>query len=262
MGRVASPTAEKSTLPSIRLYHFLVLVLFLSVPFWWIGWRVDGWQLPGRLPLSALMVVTPAAAGLILTWRDSGRPGIRAMLGRHRVRIAAGTKRWWVLSVAVMPAVLAVSFAPVMVTQEVDAIQLLPSLGTVGITFALFLVAAAIEEVGWTAYATDDAVILYGHLGAGIVLGAAWAAWHLVPWLQAGHPAGWVTAQSGFTILLRILQVLVYHRTGRSVVPSILLHATANLALIPGGGRLYDPVRASSVLLVVVLASAHGNRSR
>ena len=119
-------------------------------------------------------------------------------------------------------------------------------------TLALFLAAAAIEEIGWTAYATDDAIVVFGCLGAGIVLGAAWAVWHVLPWLQAGHSGVWVAAQCAFTVLLRMLQVVVYAHTDRSVPAAILLHATANLGLIPGEGRLYDPVSASVGLLLVV----------
>ncbi len=210
--------------------------------------------MPGGLPLSALMVVTPAVAGATLAWRDAGWRGVRVLFGRFRVGLRRGSAWWWCLSAVALPVVLIVAHTSVFVAPGGDALDRLPPPQVLASASLLFLGAAAIEEVGWTAYATADAVALFGQLGAGIVLGTVWAGWHVIPWLQMGHPVGWVAAQSVFTVLLRTLQLLIYGRTAGSALAATLLHATANLALLPGMRSRYDPMLASVGLLVVVFS--------
>ncbi len=246
----------------MKLARFCGGVLLLSTPFWWLGWRVHDPSLPGGLPASALMVVAPAAVGVLLAAMESGRAGLRALWVPTRVRITRRRALWWMASAATMPCVLAASLLPLARLGDFPDVLALPGPGALALLGALYLVAAAVEEIGWTGYATDEAVQRFGEAGGGALLGTVWAVWHIVPWLQMGHSAGWIVAQCSFSVLLRVLQVTVYAETGRARTPVVLLHATANLSLIPDDGRLYDPLLASIILLVPVSVARRVGRRR
>lgn len=49
-------------------------------------------------------------------------------------------------------------------------------------------VSAAAEESGWMGYAVDPIHARTSALNAGLVLGGAWAVWHLVPLVHAHRP--------------------------------------------------------------------------
>src|SRR5262245_50618595 len=64
---------------------FFLLVLLLSVPFWLTGPIVEklfGGPLLIKLPISALWLVNPLVASIILTSRESGSEGVKHLLSR------------------------------------------------------------------------------------------------------------------------------------------------------------------------------------
>lgn len=249
-------TSAASAHPTWKLHRFSLVVLACSVPFWWFGSAVDGVELPGRLPVSALMFVVPALVAAYFVVRSAGWAGARRFVRRLRPRVEPGTVLWWAVAAFVMPIVLAIALGIRHAENGVPTGMLRPAPLTVTLSFLMFLAAAAAEELGWTAYATDVARSYLTDVRAGLVIGAYWAAWHVIPWLQAGHPASWVVGQIVFTVLLRVLLVAVYRNTGRQVAAPVLLHATANLGLIPGDGVLYDPLLAAALVApLVVLVS-------
>ena len=56
-----------------------------------------------------------------------------------------------------------------------------------------------------------------GALGAAVILGVAWAAWHVVPWSQT-HEATWVAWHALATVALRVLIFWVFCTPGGSVL--------------------------------------------
>lgn len=232
-------------------------MIVCSVPLWWLGSSDVGIELPGNLPSSALMFVVPAFVASYFVIGASGWAGWWHFVRRLGPRVASGTLLWWGVAALTMPIALGAALATHLFGSgaSVEALDTTPV--SVSLAFAMFLVAAAFEELGWSAYATDVARTYLTDLRAGLVIGAYWAAWHVIPWLQAGHSASWVVAQSAFTVVLRVLLVVVYRNTGRQVSAAVLLHATANIGLIPANGALYDPFLAAAFLApLVVLALA------
>jgi membrane protease YdiL (CAAX protease family) len=136
-------------------------------------------------------------------------------------------------------------------------------IGTALVLFALFFVSGVVEELGWSGYAIDPLQARYGALNGALIVGTVWAAWHLIPLLQAGRAFDWIVAWTLGTLGLRILTVWIYNNTGRSVFATAVFHAVCNLSwqLFPIAGSAYDaritgPLEALAALVVITIWGA------
>ncbi|MEJ2216191.1 MAG: CPBP family intramembrane metalloprotease [Gemmatimonadota bacterium] len=236
---------------------YLALVFVLSLPLWVLGGVYPRELLPG-VPLSALMVLCPAAAALILAWRERGRAGVvglaRRVLDFSRVRRA----RWYAPTLLMMPLIAVAAYGVMRVLgREVPQLQV-PWAAVPGMSL-MILVAAVAEELGWSGYATPRMQERMTVLQTGLVLGLATALWHLVPLLEVGRTPEWAAWQAGNLVAARVLLVWLYNATGGSVAATALCHATVNLSwqLFPNQGSHYDPrIVGLITALVAVVAFA------
>jgi membrane protease YdiL (CAAX protease family) len=114
-----------------------------------------------------------------------------------------------------------------------------PLLGLVyGLSIPLFDLGGVLEELGWRGFALPHLEKrMPSPLAATIFLGELWAAWHLPSWTPTfltsrEPPQEWIGQMSAFflgTIALAILMTYLFHRTGGSILPAVILHGTANL---------------------------------
>jgi hypothetical protein len=94
-------------------------------------------------------------------------------------------------------------------------------------------------------------------LPASLLLGLIWAAFHIVPLLEAGRALAWIGWWTLGTVGLRVLLIWIYNNTGHSVFAAALCHAMANLSSIGPfldfgpGGFSYDAQQISGILLAV-----------
>jgi uncharacterized protein len=93
-----------------------------------------------------------------------------------------------------------------------------------------FFIAGLCEELGWSGYAIDPLQARWGALGAGLLMGLVWAAWHWVPLVQAHRSATWIGWWSLYTVALRVVIVWLYNNTGKSVFAASLFHAFSNVS--------------------------------
>ncbi len=251
-GEAFPETTRWGTDVQASLHRYALAVLICSLPFWWLGQNAQV-ELPAQLPISALMVVVPGLVAICIAVRSGGLSGALALVRTFRPRLRPRTGAWWAVACLTMPAVFGVVWS----LQTLEGVPVWDvSVGTawrLALALLVFLVAAAIEELGWTAYATALARDRGLVPRAGLVLGGYWAAWHVIPWFQAGHSISWVVAQSAFTVMLRVLMVVVYRKACQQAATAIPLHATANLGLVPGDGTLYDPMLTTAVLAPAIL---------
>lgn len=250
-------SARGSSHRSFQMY--LLLVIALSVPFWLIG-AVAGQRLPlpVNLPLSALMAVCPLGAAVLLVYRDAGRTGVRRLLEDVVDYRRLKPKIWYVPCLALIPGIYLLSYGVMRLL-----VRPLPephiSLLAIPLLFIGFFVAAACEEAGWTGYAVDPLRARWSALATGIVLGAVWGAWHVIPDIQAHESVAWIVWQRGvYDVALRVLLVWLYSNTGRAVLAAVLAHDTDNVswALFPNNGSHYDPAIAGPITAVVALIVA------
>jgi membrane protease YdiL (CAAX protease family) len=240
-----------------RVMPFLGLVVAGSVPFWVAGSVAadPSLGLPVDLPVSALMVACPVGAAAALTYRDHGVAGVRRLL-RRVVDVERIRPRWWCAPIlGTLPTVAVCAY---LVQRSLGRALPAPALplGAVAGFTVLYLVSTACEQLGWTAYATDAMLERHDALASALVLGGVWAAWHVLPYVQAGRSTGWILWQSAFTVALRIVLTSAYLATDRSVAAAILVQTTADVSwsLFPRFGSHYDPAISGALLAAVAAA--------
>ena len=205
---------------------YFCLVVFAFSLFLWlledlVGDRAP--DIPIQLPLSSLMAFFPLVTACIFAYRKEKGKGIKELFQRVIDIRAIRRKVWYVPALLLMPAVLSASYL-VMLLMNVP----LPE-----------------PDLQWAMIPVFFAVF---------VIGAVWAVWHIVPWIQAGHDAVWIAWHGLVTVLLRIVIVWIYNNTGRSVLMAVLFHAGANVGffLFPNYGSHYDPMVTGIILAVMV----------
>ncbi|MEJ2292960.1 MAG: CPBP family intramembrane metalloprotease [Deinococcales bacterium] len=231
---------------------FFALTVALLIPFWALGFAAHVPGLPMNLPLSALGTFCPLIAAIILTRRQGGPGHVRRLLRRILDVGAIPRKRWLAPIVLLMPAVMTLSYLAMRAMGKTLPEPHIHALAVPALLLA-YLAAAAGEEVGWTAYATDALQARHGALTTALIVGAVWAAIHVIGFWQAHPSVPWIAWQCLVTLTLRIIMVWLYHHSGRSLFGIILFHATINLSvsLFPIGGSHYDPAVTAVILMAI-----------
>ncbi|MFR9768737.1 CPBP family intramembrane glutamic endopeptidase [Nocardia sp. SC052] len=222
---------------------FLGIVAALSIPFFVLavvrpgGIRVGAMQ----LPVSTVIFVLPVVVAAALTWRRGGSDLVALL--RRSVDGPAASLRWYALAVLLFPTLAVASHLLLRWAGQVGSALPL-SLAAAPAVIAMFGLAATCEELGWTGYATDPLQKRFGSTAAAVGLGLYWASWHLVGWLQAGHPKGWIAGWFAVTIAARVLIVWLHNNTGHGVTGAILSHAALNVS------AAYTPDLSESITTV------------
>jgi membrane protease YdiL (CAAX protease family) len=119
------------------------------------------------------------------------------------------------------------------------------------------------EEIGWRGYALDRLQVTWSALTSSLILGPAWALWHLPQFfikgtyqrsLGFGSTSFWIFMLS--IMMLSILHTWIYNNTRRSTLSAILFHFVVNFtgelfALTTRAEALSFALTILAVLLVV-----------
>lgn len=227
--------------------------------------------LPIDIPVSVggLVIWVPALAAIILSALQSGRSGLRRLLGKlffWRVGVL------WYLVALLAPAAIALSalglHAILGGTLPPFPAPLPGEFGQVGgptvavyLLLAVYFVLASMgEETGWRGYALPRLQVTYSALTASLLIGGVWAVWHLPLFLTSGAtqsqiPIGWYLPS---ILAMAVLFTWLYNSTNGSLLIATLFHATIQLTnvfipILPtavGGERPY----VLSVIITVVAA--------
>jgi membrane protease YdiL (CAAX protease family) len=232
---------------------FFVLVFVLALPFWLLGALAGGLTkaLPINLPISALGLVCPITAALILRYREHKSRGIKQLLGRVFDLQRTRQKIWYVPAILLMPAIMILSYVVMRLTGLPLPEPHIPFLA-IPIFFLVFFIGAIGEEVGWSGYAIDPLQDRWGAFQASLILGGVWAIWHIVPYIQTHNGPAWIAWQCIGTVGARVLIVWLYNNTGKSVFVTILFHAMLNVSefLFPNYGSHYDPAITGIIIII------------
>ncbi|NBC16776.1 MAG: CPBP family intramembrane metalloprotease [Bacteroidetes bacterium] len=245
------PTTAAQRTPSgaADLWGFLAFSHGWTWLFWGIiVWQgVDVWSTPWAMALFAIGGLGLPLGGAVMTGRVAGRSGLRD-LGRRLVDPRRIGGWWWAVILGLYPALklaaggLAVLFGAADAAfnlQEASALVVQPVDLLLYLGFVLLL-GPLPEEIGWRGYLLDRLQLRYSALGASVLVGLAWFAWHGPLFAMAGYYARAGGApdplQFGVAILLgAVLYTWIYNNTGRSVLAAILFHFSGNVS-----GELLD----------------------
>lgn len=228
---------------STSLRRRLLLLIYFSLAFA-ISWAVwiplaKGVTLPGFL--SVLAAFAPSIAGLILTYIDEGKEGLRNLA--CRLLSPAGIRWKWVLLCVLGPAIcflLGLGFYSLLsgeIPQLLDPAHIVTSpgqwyLGIIVFVY-IFVFTALGEEIGWRGYALPLLLIDGSSLRASLILGFCWFIWHLPLFWIAGDfhqqlPWTWFFLQ---IMGMSLLYTWFYHRTKGSLFIAMLFHTSGNAAV-------------------------------
>ena len=197
----------------------------------WPCFTAFAFMTPGPLRTLILFIgiFAPAIVALLLTAHAEGRRGVAALLGRLFVwRVGVG---WYVFATGFMAAVkiLVASIHRVAFDQW-------PRFGSASWIVMLFATFASVlvggqtgEEIGWRGYALPRLIERFGFTAASLILGVAWAVWHLPLFFARGADT---QGQSFPMYALQVTAISVamawlYVRT-ESLLLTMLMHSAIN----------------------------------
>lgn len=172
----------------------------------------------------AAMALGPSTSGLMLTALLGGHAGLRKLWSRMtRWRVDG---RWYAIALLTTPLIL----IPILSTMS----TVLNSAYTPRFQLALFpigLIAGALEEIGWSGFATPRLLQNHKLPEVGIGLGIIWAIWHMLADYSGNITtmgSDWFLWFSVFWVATlppyRLLMTWVYANT-ESVLIAALMHA-------------------------------------
>jgi membrane protease YdiL (CAAX protease family) len=234
-------------------FSFFPLVFALSIPIWLAGALTEHQLLPG-LPVSSLMTFCPLLAAAILVYAENKTAGVTTLLKRAFDYKRIRAKVWYAPMVLLMPGVMVLSYGLLRLTgSPVPPPQF--SILAPPAMFLMFFIAALGEELGWSGYIIDPMQDRWNALQASLLLGLVWAAWHIVPFVQAQRSPAWIAWQCLVLVATRVLLVWLYNNTGKSVFAVAVCHAMVNVTwqLFPVNGSYYDP-RVTGLIVTFLAA--------
>ncbi|MFC1483901.1 CPBP family intramembrane glutamic endopeptidase [Candidatus Neomarinimicrobiota bacterium] len=99
------------------------------------------------------------------------------------------------------------------------------------------------EEPGWRAYATPKLLQVFHPIVASAIVGIFWVVWHLPlyvfgNWSGMDQPLLWFFL---YAVALSIVMTWLYLRSGRGIIPVMLLHGATNVIFLyfPREGTLF-----------------------
>jgi membrane protease YdiL (CAAX protease family) len=216
----------------IRVAAFFALAFAISWAVWIPTALVSDSSPSLALTLFPIGLFGPAFAALALMAFFEGRVGVRRLVAPV-LKWRAGV-RWYPIVVLGPAAIVwvAASLSTLLGTPTAD-------FGSSQIPLAIpayvlfLLVEAAGEEIGWRGYALPRLQANLSALTSALIVGVAWALWHLPLFFIAGLPQTflpfvaflvWIVSQS-------VIFTWVYNGTRGSLLFAIVLHAAINLSI-------------------------------
>lgn len=212
--------------------HPVASFLAVTYGFTWTAWYLGYLVRSTRVALFVAIVVGgfgPAVGAIAVTRATGGsvREWLRSVL-RWRLPV-----RWYLAAVGVPAVVYAVAAALLVFA---GAGVRLSTAGRGALVFLAGLPVATLltggnEEFGWRGFLLARLQRRYDAFSASILVGLAWAGWHLpVYFLPLGLIEGSYALFVPFIVAVSVLLTWLYNETGGSVLLAMLMHGSVNSA--------------------------------
>ncbi len=245
------------------VFTFFALVFAWSWTFWWLAPLVKTDSPVAATALALVGGFGPSLAAVVVVACQGGRSGLRRWLSRC-LQWRVGWR--WLAGAFFFP-VACMGLAAAAHVALGGSLPRSPAAGHVllaAANFALvFLVGGPLgEEFGWRGYALPALQRRWGWRIASLVLGGAWALWHLPLFYSAGAvqshlPLGLFALSA---IASSVLFAWLFNRTEGSVLPVLVLHTAVNawssvipVMVLPDGSNLRPFQWVVGILVVAAL---------
>lgn len=234
----------KASTRKAKAFHFLAIVLILSIPFYLLN--LINLRLPMGLPPSVLMIVVPMITAIFMTFHESGKSGLMMMLRQTLHYPTRDDGCLLALSILAVPVMTALTYiiSLTLGRQDGAGVGAMPRWETLPLIFIFYYLGAIPEELGWTAYATGPLQERMGVLKTGFIIGIVWQLWHLIPFIMQGRSVEFIVFHSLAGIASRIIMGHLHTMKKDRFWPSNTYHAMLNFSIeaLPAGIHSYDPL--------------------
>lgn len=139
---------------------------------------------------------------------------------------------WWLLAIFIMPAtyLTAIGIHSWRTGERPKRLFHRPKMGWPGLLLAQLYVVFS-EEVGWRGFALPSLIGIMGSIGGTLVLGLAWAAWH-VPmfYVPSSHQKGAFWGYAYSLMMWSIIMTSIVGGSDGNILPAMAFHASANIS--------------------------------
>jgi len=225
-------------------WAFFALALSLSWLFWIPMALLEGE--PMAFPLIILMMLGglgPAAAEAVLILGGGTRRQKRDY-GRRIFDVSRISPRWLAVTLLFFPVVNGLAtLANGSTGGGWPAFEMLSDLAANPLSIVPYLVFMFVfgplpEELGWSGYALDGLQARRSALTTSLIIGVAWAVWHMPLFFVDGtfqhDEIGFATASFWWymlpTLPISVLDTWVYNNANRSTLAAVLLHFMVNVS--------------------------------
>jgi len=220
---------SSTRLADLRTVVFFLIAYLISWTAWITLFERHLSHLAGLgLWLYLVAVLAPHGSAVVVTAIERGRAGLRAfyLLVFRRVPF-----RWAIVALSVPPIVY-LTFDVIAIVFHLPHGSFFHHSQRTLATLILGQLAVVLgEEPGWRGFALPRLIERFGPNVAALILGIAWAFWHLPLFVIAGT-SQYGTPFLSFLVTLTawsMVVTLVVRRSRGSVVAAMLFHASANL---------------------------------
>jgi membrane protease YdiL (CAAX protease family) len=202
-------------------------------------------------PLYLLAVFAPAISGIFVAWRRLGAAGLPGFFARLRM-IRMPSNAWWFV-LAGIP-VIVYGGAALSGTAG-DSPVFSPWYTVLPTLAASFLLSGTVEELGWRGVALPLLQRRVTPLAAGLLLGLAWAVWHLPAFALSG------TVQSAWSfgpylaglLALSVIMTWLFNVSRGSILIAWIVHFQAMNPLFPDAQPWDSLLYVIAAALIVIL---------
>jgi membrane protease YdiL (CAAX protease family) len=233
------------------LVLYFMSIFAVTLPFWILGsvTRIHG--LPFNMQLNVLAILVIPLVTMYFIAQSYGVSSLK-QVARDCLPNLKTSRTGIMIALLTMPLVTVIVTAINLPFAVFDGFAI--PLYLLPVYFIVYYIAAILEEIGWTWYATPLFNERMGLVYVGIVIGIMWSAIHVWPWLEQ-NGLEFTIGMIVLSILNRVIMTWLYLKKGRILWLNIAFHAMINVSftIFHHGSPYANPLIYASVLFIIII---------